>query len=144
MKVAAEGFSSHQVLVNELDIFYCRFDGHNFSYETAVLKKKKKRLTLTIWLVIIMFTLSQIPSNTQTRTNASPNNIGSCMLIHCAEQLSPILTNILTCYFPCRGSLPEHVRGAWRFVGSAASSPAPPWSKFALVPLTPPDEACPT
>lgn len=38
-KVSSEGFSSDQVLANELNKFYCRFDVCDFRNDTTLLKK---------------------------------------------------------------------------------------------------------
>lgn len=92
-KVEMEGFTSDISLAHELNIFYSRFDKHDFSNE--IFGQKQSLLSLSQSAVCFSVqSVVNIFKHCKAKTSLGPDNIGSRVLSCCTEQLGSIFNYI--------------------------------------------------
>ncbi len=104
-KVSLEGFTSDISLAQELNLFYSRFDKHDFSNEIvghkqSLLSHPQSTVCFSAQSVVNTFKYCK------AKTSPGPDNIGSRVLSCCAEQLGPIFTYIFN-QSMCQQKVPD-------------------------------------
>lgn len=79
-KVALKGFSSNLALAQEFNMFYSRFDVHNFINKTAVLKHNLLNSSHSVSSISVHSAVN-IFKNCKARTSTGPDNISSHLLL---------------------------------------------------------------